>query len=122
MTSAISCQGASTVRMSRLWAASSLRRRVSPVVEEDEVGPGLPAHVGEVPGAQLLGEEDGGGALMDEAVQLVLGEGDAAAGGGGRKKSSATRWRARATRSRPKRSWASCRRWRGSRRTGRRRS
>ena len=31
-----------------------------PVVKEDEVGPGLPAHVGEVVGAEVRGEEHRG--------------------------------------------------------------
>lgn len=31
-----------------------------PVVEEDEVGAALPAHVGEIPGAQVGGEKHGG--------------------------------------------------------------
>ena len=55
------------------------------VVEEDEVGAGLPAHVGEVPGAQLPGEKDRGLQPVHEPRQLFRREGLAAPGGGGEK-------------------------------------
>ena len=50
------------------------------------MGPVLPAHVGEVAGAQVAGEEDGGGEPLLQRLQLLLGEGLAAAGGGGQEK------------------------------------
>ena len=43
------------------WANVRFFLQTFPVVKEDEVGPGLPAHVGEVVGAEVRGEEHRGG-------------------------------------------------------------
>ena len=53
------------------------------VVEQHEMRAILPGHVGEVVGAQLIGEEDRGGTLRNALLQLLPGERHALAGGGG---------------------------------------
>lgn len=44
-----------------------------PVVKEDKVGPGVPVHIGIVPGAQLPGEEHGGTQSVHLLAQLLPG-------------------------------------------------
>ena len=54
-----------------------------PVVEEDEVGAGLPAHVGEVPGAEVGGEKDRRLQPPPQLAELLLGDGVPHPPGGG---------------------------------------
>lgn len=72
-----------------------------PVVEEDEVGAGLPAHVGEVPGAEVGGEKDRRLQPPPQLAELLLGDGVPYPLVAGRKKSSRARRRQRTSRRAP---------------------
>ena len=92
------------------WATSSFLRRVSLSSKRTKWAPLSPAHVGEVAGAQLMGERTPRGAAAPASPPAPAGSGAPRSCGGGQKKVLRHPLHRQGHRSRPKRSAASSRR------------